>query len=314
MRILARLLKKIKLYRLWGFELKEGARMFKGSMVALVTPMDEQGSIDKRRLCPLVEWHIEQGTQALVIAGSTGESALLTVEEKKQLTKWVVEHTAGRIPVIVGTSAIATKDTVALTKIAMELGADACLIMTPPYVKPTQEGLYQHYKTIADSVAIPIILYNVPGRTSCDMSIDTVDRLANIPNIVGIKESSTVERALALVNRCATRLDVYSGEDPQAAEVILGGGKGLISVAANVVPKRIRDLCDAALAGDTLLATQLQKMLALLNKQLFIESNPIPVKWILAKMGKIQEGIRLPLTPLAKACEEAVQEAMQGME
>jgi len=287
--------------------------MFKGSMVALVTPMDGQGAIDKTNLCTLVEWQMGQGTQALVIAGSTGESALLHRDEKRQLTEWVIEQAAARVPVIVGSSAISTKETIELTQHAMECGADACLIMTPPYVKPTQEGLYQHYKSIADKVPVPIILYNVPGRTSCDMLADTVERLSHIPNIIGIKESSTVERAVELIDRCGSRLDIYSGEDPQGAAVMLAGGKGLISVAANVVPKHVRELCDAALAGDKPLATRLQQGLATLNAQLFIESNPIPVKWLLAKIGKIQNGIRLPLTPLSAAFEEAVQDAVDDL-
>ena len=288
--------------------------MFKGSMVALITPMDTQGALDETSLRTLIEWQIGQGTQAIVVAGTTGESALLTLQEKKQLLKLALEQAAGRVPIIVGTGACGTADTIVLTQMAMESGADAALIMTPPYVKPTQEGLYEHYKRIASNVAMPIILYNVPKRTQCDMLADTVERLADIPNIVGIKEASKVERTTELISRCGNRIDIYSGEDQQATEVMLAGAKGVISVTANVAPKCMQKMCQAALAGDKLLATRLQDQLTPLHTQLFVESSPIPVKWALSASGRIQPGIRLPLTTLSVACQEGVRQAMEGME
>ena len=283
-------------------------------MVALVTPMDIGGAIDEASLRTLVEWQIGQGTQALVIAGTTGESALLSVAEKRLLTQVVLDQSAGRVPVIVGTGAIATADSIALTQMAMKNGADACLIMTPPYVKPTQEGLYQHYHSIATEAAIPIILYNVPKRTGCDISAATVTRLASIPNIVGIKEASTIERVLELIASCGDRLDIYSGEDSQSTQAMLAGAKGVISVTSNVAPQYMRSMCDAAIAGDSCLANSLQEALMPLHKALFVESNPIPVKWALTQKGRIQAGIRMPLTPLSASHWQSIQDAMHGID
>ncbi|HXH01910.1 MAG TPA: 4-hydroxy-tetrahydrodipicolinate synthase [Candidatus Competibacteraceae bacterium] len=275
--------------------------MFHGSMVALVTPMRADGSLDFEALARLVEFHLENGTDAIVAVGTTGESATLSFEEHRTVVRRVVELAGGRVPVIAGTGANATAEAIELTRWAMEDGADACLLVTPYYNKPTQEGLYRHFKLIAESVPIPQILYNVPGRTACDLLPETVERLSHIPNIIGIKEASgKLERAREVMARCGDRLDLYSGDDPIAAEVILSGGKGVISVTANVAPKAMHELCAAALKGDRSEAERIDAGLAELHKALFLESNPIPVKWALHEMGLIDTGIRLPLVPLSE--------------
>lgn len=285
--------------------------MFRGSMVAVVTPMRADGELDYEALARLVEFHLENGTDAIVAVGTTGESSTLDFEEHIRVVRRTVELVKGRVPVIAGTGANSTSEALHLTRRSMEAGADACLLVTPYYNKPTQEGLYRHYKLIADSVAIPQILYNVPGRTACDLKPETVERLADIPNIVGIKEASTLERIRELIRRCGDRLDVYSGDDGLAAEAILGGAKGVISVTANVAPRAVRDLCAAALAGDRTRTEAIDDRLAELNKALFLESNPIPVKWAVNQLGLIPPGIRLPLTPLSEPFQPAVRAAMQ---
>ncbi len=285
--------------------------MFRGSMVAVVTPMRADGELDYEALARLVEFHLENGTDAIVSVGTTGESATLDFEEHIRVVRRTVELVKGRVPVIAGTGANSTSEALHLTRRSMEAGADACLLVTPYYNKPTQEGLYRHYKLIADSVAIPQILYNVPGRTACDLKPETVERLADIPNIVGIKEASTLERIQELIRRCGDRLDVYSGDDGLAAEAMLGGAKGVISVTANVAPRAVRDLCAAALAGDRARTEAIDDRLAELNKALFLESNPIPVKWAVNQLGLIPPGIRLPLTPLSEPFQPAVRAAMQ---
>jgi len=285
--------------------------MFRGSMVAVVTPMAADGALDFEALARLVEFHIENGTDAIISVGTTGESATVDFEEHIQVVRRVVELVGSRIPVIAGTGANSTTEALHLTQGAMEAGADACLLVTPYYNKPTQEGLYRHYKLIADSVAIPQILYNVPGRTACDLKPETVERLAGIPNIVGIKEASTLERIQDLVRRLGDRMDVYSGDDGIAAEAMLAGAKGVISVTANVAPRLMREMAAAALAGDRARAEALNARLAGLHKALFLESNPIPVKWAVQQLGLIPPGIRLPLTPLSESCQPAVREAMQ---
>ncbi len=285
--------------------------MFRGSMVALVTPMQADGALDFEALARLVEFHIENGTDAIVAVGTTGESATLDFEEHIRVVRRTVELVKGRVPVIAGTGANSTTEALHLTRRSMEAGADACLLVTPYYNKPTQEGLYRHYQLIADSVAIPQILYNVPGRTACDMKPETVERLADIPNIVGIKEASTLERIQELVRRCGDRLDIYSGDDGIGAEAILGGAKGIISVAANVAPRAMHDLCAAALTGDRARTEAINGRLAELHKALFLESNPIPVKWAVNQLGLIPPGIRLPLTPLSEPFQPAVRAAMQ---
>ncbi|GAB4345030.1 MAG: 4-hydroxy-tetrahydrodipicolinate synthase [Gammaproteobacteria bacterium] len=286
--------------------------MFQGSMVALVTPMLPDGEVDTEALQRLVDFHVENGTDAIVAVGTTGESATLDTKEHLAVVRDVVRMAAGRIPVIAGTGANSTTEAIELTQGAMEAGADACLLVTPYYNKPTQEGLYRHFKAVAEAVAIPQILYNVPGRTACDMLPETVERLASISNIVGIKEATgDVERAREIMARCGDRLDVYSGDDGTAMELMLAGGKGDISVTANVVPKAMSAMCAAAIAGDREQAEALNRPLESLHKALFLESNPIPVKWALYEMGLIQQGIRLPLTPLAEQYREPLRAAMK---
>ncbi len=285
--------------------------MFRGSMVAVVTPMMADGALDFEALARLVEFHIENGTDAIIAVGTTGESSTMDFEEHIRVVRRVVELVKSRIPVIAGTGANSTTEALHLTQRAMEVGADACLLVTPYYNKPTQEGLYRHYKLIADSVPIPQILYNVPSRTACDLKPETVERLADIPNIVGIKEASTLERIQDLTRRLGDRMDVYSGDDGIAAEAMLGGARGVISVTANVAPRRMHEMAAAALAGDRAQADAINGRLVGLHQALFLESNPIPVKWAVHQLGLISLGIRLPLTPLSESCQPAVREAMQ---
>lgn len=286
--------------------------MITGSLVALVTPMHPDGAIDWPALKALVEWHIAEGTHAIVAVGTTGESATLDVNEHCDVIRFVVETASGRIPVIAGTGANSTREAIELTRSAKELGADACLLVTPYYNKPTQEGLYRHYRAIAEAVQIPQILYNVPGRTGVDMSNATVARLAGTPNIVGIKDATgNLERGRELIGLVGSRMAVYSGDDATAWELILAGARGNISVTANVAPRLMSAVCEAALDGKTDLARQLNEPLEGLHKQLFVESNPIPVKWALQQMGRIQTGIRLPLTWLTAESGPVVKTAMQ---
>lgn len=285
--------------------------MFHGSMVAMVTPMTDDGSVDFEALANLVEFHIDNNTDAIIAVGTTGESATLDPDEHCQVIRRIVEVVNKRIPVIAGTGANSTSEALHLSQAAKEVGADACLLVTPYYNKPTQEGLYQHFKTLAERIALPQILYNVPGRTSCDMLPDTVDRLANISNIVGIKESSTLNRIGELIDRCSDRMAIYSGDDPVAIDTILLGGKGVISVTANVAPHAMHAMCAAALQGDKAEAKRIDNTLKPLHKALFLESNPIPVKWAVQQLDLIGPGIRLPLTPLAAQYHEQVRTAMQ---
>jgi len=287
--------------------------MFTGSMVALATPMYADGSLDWDSLRNLVEWHIEQGTRALVAVGTTGESATLDVNEHIEVIRRVVDQVAGRIPVIAGTGANSTSEAIELTENAARCGADACLLVTPYYNKPTQEGLFQHYRAIAKAVAIPQILYNVPGRTAVDMLPETVQRLATIGNIVGIKEATgDLERAKVLLDTLPEGFAVYSGDDCTAMELILLGGQGDISVTANVAPAAVAQMCEAALAGDAVTARAIDQRIQILHKALFLESNPIPVKWALREMGRIDGGIRLPLTSLSSEHHATVREALRS--
>jgi len=289
--------------------------MFHGSMVALVTPMQPGGAIDEAALLALVEWHIEQGTDAIIAVGTTGESATLDHKEHCHVIRLIVDSAAGRIPIIAGTGANSTTEAIDLTRCAMEMGVDACLLVTPYYNKPTQEGLYLHHKAIAEAVPVPQILYNVPGRTACDMLPDTVARLADIPNIVGIKEATgDIGRAREILAACGDKIDLYSGDDATALECILAGAKGDISVTANVAPKAMHEMCAAALAGDEATAREINAPLAGLHENLFLEANPIPVKWALLEMGKIQNGIRLPMTVLSDEYHATLREAMQVAE
>lgn len=286
--------------------------MFHGSMVALVTPMREDGAVDDLSLARLIEFHIEQGTDAIVAVGTTGESATLDEHEHCDLIRRVVELTAGRIPVIAGTGANSTTEAISLTRCALKAGADACLLVTPYYNKPTQEGLYLHHKAIAEAVPIPQILYNVPGRTAVDMLPDTVERLAKVSNIVGLKEATgDLGRAREILERCGGRLDLFSGDDATACEFLLLGGKGVISVTSNVAPAAMHNLCVAAMAGDRPRAEAIDAPLRALHRELFVEANPIPVKWALQEMGLIGAGIRLPLTPLSPQYHATVREALR---
>lgn len=287
--------------------------MFSGSMVALVTPMRADGSIDSDSLHNLIEFHIESGTDAIVAVGTTGESATLTVAEHCDVIAQVVDKVKGRIPVIAGTGANSTAEAIELTQHAKDKGVDAVLLVTPYYNRPTQEGLYLHYKAIAEAVDIPQILYNVPSRTACDLLPETVARLADIPNIVGIKEAtgdiSRVEQIKAL---CGDNMELYTGEDANTVDFILAGGQGVISVTANVAPMAMHKMCEAALADNAVLARQINNDLALLHKTLFAEANPIPVKWALWEMGLIPAGIRLPMTVLSERYHQPVREALMA--
>lgn len=275
--------------------------MFHGSIVAIVTPMQENGEIDYASLSKLVDFHIENGTDGIVAMGTTGESATVTPEEHHQVVRHIIEQVEERVPVIAGSGHICTQTAIELTHHAMEMGADAALIMAPAYVKPTQEGLFQHFSAIAHEVAIPQILYNVPGRSACDILPETVERLSHLPNIIGIKEATgNVERSKEILQLCGDRLDVYSGDDIAAKDIVLAGGRGVISVTANVAPRQMHTMIQAALAGEQEKAEKFDNLLQPLNQQLFKESNPIPVKWALHLMGLIPAGIRLPLTPLAE--------------
>jgi 4-hydroxy-tetrahydrodipicolinate synthase len=285
--------------------------MFEGSMVALVTPMQASGAIDWDALGALVDFHIDNATDAIVAVGTTGESATLDHDEHRAVIRFVVERVARQVPVIAGTGANSTREAIELTEFAHAAGADAALLVTPYYNKPTQEGLYQHYKTIAEAVPISQILYNVPGRTACDMLPETVARLSNIENIVGLKEATNVERAREVLERCGDRMEVYSGDDANAREIILHGGKGVISVTANVAPMAMHDMCAAALAGERDRATAIDDQLAGLHRDLFLESNPIPVKWALHEMGLIPPGIRLPLTPFSAHHHDQLRASMR---
>lgn len=286
--------------------------MIAGSMVALVTPMDAQGGLDWHGLAKLVDFHLQEGTNAIVAVGTTGESATLDVSEHVEVIRRVVDQVNGRIPVIAGTGGNSTRESVELTAAAKEAGADACLLVTPYYNKPTQEGLYLHFRHIAESVAIPQILYNVPGRTACDMLPETVERLSKIGNIIGIKEATgDLQRATEILGLVSKEFLLYSGDDATAAELMLMGGKGNISVTANVAPRAVSDLCAAAMRGDAVAARALNDRLMPLHKTLFIESNPIPVKWALHEMGLIPAGIRLPLTWLSPRCHEPLRQAMR---
>lgn len=287
--------------------------MIGGSIVALVTPMHGDGSIDWEAMDALLDMHLREGTGAVVSVGTTGESSTLSVKEHCEVIAHTVDKIGGAIPVIAGTGANSTTEAIELTAAALDHGADACLLVTPYYNKPTQEGLYLHHRAVAEAVAIPQILYNVPGRTAVDMKPETVDRLSDIPNIVGLKDATgNLDRARELLACCGGRIDLYSGDDATAMEFMLLGGKGVISVTANVVPRAFRSMCDAALAGDRAVAEAANRPMEALYEALFLEANPIPVKWALHEMGRIPPGIRLPLTPLSEPCREPLRRAMRA--
>ncbi len=286
--------------------------MIQGSLVAIVTPMNDDGTVDEAAFRRLVDWHVEQGTDAIVAVGTTGESATLDEREHCAAIALVVEHAAGRIPIIAGTGANSTSEAIALTRCAREAGADACLLVTPYYNKPTQEGLYQHHKAVAEAVDIPQILYNVPGRTAVDMLPETVARIAAIDNVVGVKEATgELDRITRLRDLTSPDFAIYSGDDATAREAILLGANGDISVTANVAPAAMHAMCAAAIAGDRVKAEELDQPLGGLHSKLFLEANPIPVKWALAEMGRIGTGIRLPLTRLSSEFHEELRVAMR---
>jgi len=271
----------------------------RGSIVALVTPMQADGSLDLVALDRLIDWHVESGTHALVVVGTTGESATLSVQEHCDLVAHCVQVTRKRISVIAGSGSNSTEEALYFTKSARQHGADACLLVTPYYNKPSQEGLYQHFKAVAEAVDIPQILYNVPSRTACDLALETVDRLADLDNIVGIKDATgDVARGKQLIQRCGDRLAIYSGEDAITLSLMMGGADGTISVTANVAPVLMAKMCSCALSGDSQRAREIDERLGLLHRNLFLEANPSPVKWALWKMGLIKKGIRLPLVEL----------------
>ena len=289
--------------------------MIQGSIVALVTPMVENGAVDKESLKKLVDFHIAQGTDALVAVGTTGESATLDEDEHCDVIKSVVDYAGGRIPVIAGTGANSTTEAIALTRKAKSAGADACLIVTPYYNKPTQQGLYLHYRAIAEAVDIPQILYNVPGRTACDMLPETVGRLSHIANIVGVKEATgDLSRVKEIRDLVGPDFAIYTGDDVSSRAFCLLGGNGTITVTGNVAPRLVHDMIWAAMTGDKETALVLDTKLAALHNSLFIQSNPIPVKWAVAEMGLMAKGIRLPLTWLTEDCFDAVRAAMRQAE
>jgi len=285
--------------------------MFKGSLVAIVTPMHEDGSLDLERFCALIDFHVEQGTDGIVVVGTTGESPTVNFKEHNLLINTAVEHAAGRIPIIAGTGANSTTEAIDLSAYAKDAGADASLSVVPYYNKPTQEGLYQHYKSIAEAVDIPQIIYNVPGRTVADINNDTVIRLSKISNIIGIKDATgNMGRGFDLLCRVPNDFAVYSGDDASSLALLLQGGHGTISVTANVAPKLVHEMCVAVFAGEVTTACSINARLLRLHFDLFIEANPIPVKWAVAQMGLMGAGSRLPLTSLSKEHHELVRGAM----
>jgi 4-hydroxy-tetrahydrodipicolinate synthase len=291
--------------------------MLKGSLVAIVTPMLKDGALDYPRLKALIDWHVREGTDAIGIVGTTGESPTVSVTEHRELIAAAVKYTAGRVPVIAGTGANSTAEAIELAHFAKQAGADYSLSVVPYYNKPTQEGMYRHFRSIAEAVDMPHILYNVPGRTVGDLANDTTLRLAEIPNIVGIKDATgDIARGTDLLRRVRLAIDtigdfaIYSGDDSTTLALILLGAQGCISVTANVAPKAMHDMCAAALAGDLARANEINRRLFPLHQKLFVESNPAPVKWVLKEMGHIEEGIRLPLVPLSAAGQTVVKAAM----
>ncbi len=286
--------------------------MLTGSLVAIVTPMLEDGSLDIGRFKSLIDWHIAEGTRGIVVVGTTGESPTVNFDEHKELIRIAVVHAAGRVPVIAGTGANSTAEAIELSESAKHSGAQFSLSVVPYYNKPTQEGMYRHFRAIAEAVDLPLILYNVPGRTVADLQNDTVLRLAQVPNIIGIKDATaSLERGSDLLRRAPKGFAIYSGEDATGLPLMLMGGQGVISVTANVAPRLMQEMCAAALAGDIARARAANDHLLGLHTKLFVEGNPVPVKWALLQMGLIESGIRLPLVPLSANFHETVREAMR---
>ncbi|UDG83002.1 4-hydroxy-tetrahydrodipicolinate synthase [Candidatus Vallotia lariciata] len=288
------------------------ATLISGSIPAIVTPMLEDRSLDLPAFRALIDWHVEEGSDALVVVGTSGESATLSVEEHILLVKTAVEHAARRIPIIAGAGGNSTGEAIELTQAAKDVGADASLQVVPYYNKPTQEGIYRHFRSIAEAVELPVFLYNVPGRTIADMSNETILRLAQVPGIAGVKDATgNIDRGANLIKAAPVNFSILSGDDPTAIALMLLGGHGNISVTANVVPRAMSELCRAAISGDAKTARAIHLKLLSLHRNLFIESNPIPVKWALQQMEKIRGGIRLPLTPLADQHHETVRAALR---
>ena len=286
--------------------------MITGSLVAIVTPMHEDGSLDLESFRKLIDWHVAEGTDGIVVVGTTGESPTVDFDEHKELIRVAVEHAKGRIPIVAGTGGNSTVEAIELTESARHAGATASLSVVPYYNKPTQEGMYRHFRKIAETVDLPQILYNVPGRTVADLQNDTVLRLAQVPNVIGIKDATAnIERASDLLKRAPRNFAVYSGEDSTALALILLGGHGVISVTANVAPKGMHQMCAAALVGDVKKAREINFRLLGLHRNLFVEANPIPVKWAVSRLGLMKNALRLPLTPLTAAAHPKVESAMR---
>jgi 4-hydroxy-tetrahydrodipicolinate synthase len=286
-----------------------------GSIVAIVTPMHEDGRLDFERFRSLIDWHVAEGTDGIVVVGTTGESPTVDFDEHKELIHVAVEHAAGRITVVAGTGGNSTAEAIELTESAKKAGASACLSVVPYYNKPTQEGLYRHFRAVAERVDVPQIVYNVPGRTVADLANDTTLRLAQVPNIVGIKDATAnIERGSDLLRRAPAGFSVFSGDDASGLALMLLGGRGVISVTANAAPRAMHEMCAAALAADVKRAREINFRLLGLHTRLFVEANPIPVKWAVAQMGLIGSGIRLPLTPLSPQFHDVVREAMRQAE
>ena len=283
-----------------------------GSIVALVTPMNDDGSVDYAALRRLIDWHIAEGTACIGVVGTTGESPTVDVLEHCEIIRVAVEHAAGRVPVMAGAGAKSTREAIELSKFALEVGADCTLQVVPYYNKPTQEGIYRHFKAIAEAVDIPVVLYNVPGRSVADMQHETVLRLASVPGIIGIKEASgNIDRAAWLIKQAPKGFSIYSGDDPTAIALMLMGGQGNVSVTANVAPRAMAELCRAAIAGNARQASEIHLKLLPLHKQLFVEANPIPVKWALARMGRCGPALRLPLVGLSESLHAPLEQALR---
>lgn len=286
--------------------------MFQGSMVALITPMFPDGSLDLDAFRKLIDWHVAEGTDAIVVVGTSGESPTVDFDEHAEVIRVAVEHAAGRIPIIAGVGGNSTSEAIELSRHAQAVGAQAGLSVVPYYNKPTQEGMYQHFRKAAETVDLPMILYNVPGRCVADLANETVLRLAEIPNIIGIKDATgDIGRGALLLRDAPKDFQVFSGDDPTAAALMLLGGRGNISVTANVAPRLMHELCQAAISGDVPRTRELNARLAKLNKVLFVEANPIPVKWAVAEMGLTQLGYRLPLVPLSPQYHDLVRTSLK---
>jgi 4-hydroxy-tetrahydrodipicolinate synthase len=286
-----------------------------GSIVALVTPMHDDGSVDYPALRRLIDWHVAEGTACIGVVGTTGESPTVSIEENCEVIRAAVEHAAGRVPIMAGAGANSTSEAIEMTRFAAQVGADCTLQVVPYYNRPTQEGIYRHFRAIAEAVDLPVVLYNVPGRTVADMQHETTLRLAQVPGIVGIKDATgNLDRAAWLIKQAPAGFSIYSGDDPTAIGLMLLGGHGNVSVTANVAPRAMAELCAAAIAGDARRARAIHLKLLAVHKQLFVEPNPVPVKWALTRMGRIGPALRLPLVPLSTSHHAALEAALREAE